>query len=161
HPRIAGALSRFESERQLPSAATRARRDRGSPAIRATLLQRRGARLQHEDRDVSVADSRARGSVQGGGILSQRHRSGGARMMCVNLASRLLSPPLQGEGEKRRRSIASIGILVAMACIAIINVAHAEERILSFQSDITVAADASMEVAETIRVHAEGDQIRH
>jgi uncharacterized membrane protein YgcG len=39
--------------------------------------------------------------------------------------------------------------------------AHAEERILSFQSDIAVAADASMEVSETIRVHAEGDQIRH
>ncbi len=39
--------------------------------------------------------------------------------------------------------------------------ALADERILDFHSDITVAADASMEVAETIRVRAEGDQIRH
>jgi uncharacterized membrane protein YgcG len=36
----------------------------------------------------------------------------------------------------------------------------AQEKILAYHSDITVAADGSMEVAETIRVRAEGDQIR-
>ncbi|HEY6986360.1 MAG TPA: DUF2207 domain-containing protein, partial [Rhodanobacteraceae bacterium] len=45
--------------------------------------------------------------------------------------------------------------------MAFAHVAIAEERILEFHSDITVAADASMQVSETIRVHAEGDNIRH
>jgi uncharacterized membrane protein YgcG len=39
--------------------------------------------------------------------------------------------------------------------------ACADERILDFASDITIASDASMSVAETIRVRAEGNQIRH
>ena len=36
----------------------------------------------------------------------------------------------------------------------------AQEQILSYHSDIQIAADASMLVTETIRVHAEGQQIR-
>jgi uncharacterized membrane protein YgcG len=39
--------------------------------------------------------------------------------------------------------------------------AFADERILAFHSDISVNADASMDVDETIRVHAEDDRIRH
>lgn len=39
--------------------------------------------------------------------------------------------------------------------------AHGRERILDYHSEITVAADGSMEVAETIRAIAEGEQIRH
>jgi len=35
------------------------------------------------------------------------------------------------------------------------------ERILSFQSEIAVHEDASMTVRETIKVHANGDQIKH
>ena len=50
---------------------------------------------------------------------------------------------------------------LALALLAFTSVALADERILSFHSDITVDADASMRVDETIRVHAEGDQIRH
>ncbi|HEX5121940.1 MAG TPA: DUF2207 domain-containing protein [Rhodanobacteraceae bacterium] len=50
---------------------------------------------------------------------------------------------------------------IALALIAFANVALADERILSFHSDIAVNADASMQVDETIRVHAEGNQIRH
>jgi uncharacterized membrane protein YgcG len=69
----------------------------------------------------------------------------------------LPSPPLEGEGEKRRR----LAMLFAFAFLAYTSVAHADERILAFHSDITVATDASMQVDETIRVHAEGDQIRH
>ena len=37
---------------------------------------------------------------------------------------------------------------------------NADERILSFDSDITISADATMTVAETIRVRAEGNNIR-
>jgi uncharacterized membrane protein YgcG len=41
------------------------------------------------------------------------------------------------------------------------HIALADERILDFHSDITIAPDATMDVAETIRVRSEGDQIRH
>ena len=37
--------------------------------------------------------------------------------------------------------------------------AGADERILNFNSDITVHQDASMTVRETIRVKSEGDKI--
>jgi len=50
------------------------------------------------------------------------------------------------------------GLLVLLA---LMTCAQADERILAFHSDITVAADGSMQVAETIRVRAEGDRIRH
>jgi len=50
---------------------------------------------------------------------------------------------------------------LALAFLAFTSAALADERILSFHSDIAVDADASMRVDETIRVHAEGDQIRH
>ena len=39
--------------------------------------------------------------------------------------------------------------------------ANGSERILSFHSDITVNADSTMEVRETLQVQAEGDRIRH
>ncbi|MBV9884093.1 MAG: DUF2207 domain-containing protein, partial [Sphingomonadaceae bacterium] len=38
---------------------------------------------------------------------------------------------------------------------------HQGERIVSYYSDIQVAADASLHVTETIRVEAEGERIRH
>ena len=38
--------------------------------------------------------------------------------------------------------------------------AWSAERILGYQSEIEVRADASMEVTETIRVQAEGEAIR-
>ncbi len=39
--------------------------------------------------------------------------------------------------------------------------AAAEERIISFVSDIAIAADGELTVIETIRVRAEGDRIKH
>ena len=83
--------------------------------------------------------------------------------------SRAIAPhlPLAGEGwgegnlattPHSFRHFTSIIFLVASTFA---HVAHANERILDFHSDITVAADASMQVSETIRVHAEGDQIHH
>lgn len=50
-----------------------------------------------------------------------------------------------------------IVLLVALVCSSAV---HAQERILSFHSDIRVQADASMLVTETIRVRAEGRNIR-
>ncbi|MEJ2591222.1 MAG: DUF2207 domain-containing protein [Candidatus Thiodiazotropha sp.] len=47
-------------------------------------------------------------------------------------------------------------LLLAVAAFA----AHADERILDFNSDITVLADGSMQVTETIRVRAEGNAIK-
>ena len=57
-----------------------------------------------------------------------------------------------------RRAIRGLSIVAAAAFA---HAAVAEESILEFRSDIVVAADASMQVTETIRVHAEEDQIRH
>ena len=66
-----------------------------------------------------------------------------------------LTPALSRTRERRKSA------LLALLLLAIARVASADERILAFDSDIAVDADASMHVDETIRVHAEGDQIRH
>ena len=50
---------------------------------------------------------------------------------------------------------------IGLLCCVFAHAAFAEERILDFASAITIAPDASMSVAETIRVRAEGNQIRH
>ena len=50
--------------------------------------------------------------------------------------------------------------LCALALPALALPAPAQERILSYDSAITVNADGSMDVVETIRVHAEGNDIR-
>lgn len=55
------------------------------------------------------------------------------------------------------------GVLRSIAALVLLFVsvnATAQERILSFHSDIEIAADASMTVTETIRVRAEGGMIR-
>lgn len=52
-----------------------------------------------------------------------------------------------------------LGVFVGFFAAA--GLATADERILDFHSDIVVAADAGMQVTETIRVRAEGDRIRH
>jgi hypothetical protein len=51
--------------------------------------------------------------------------------------------------------LAALGLLGALAFPA-----HAQERILSYDSTIAVNADGSMDVEERIRVRAEGDAIR-
>lgn len=53
-------------------------------------------------------------------------------------------------------------VLLGLACVtALCLPAFADERILSYLSDITVEKDGGMTVAETIRVQAQGNQIRH
>jgi uncharacterized membrane protein YgcG len=56
----------------------------------------------------------------------------------------------------RRSSI----LLVLLACAAAGSVASADERILSYDSTITVLGDGSLDVRETIRVRAEGRNIK-
>jgi len=50
--------------------------------------------------------------------------------------------------------------LVLLAITACLSPLHAAEHIIRFHSDIQVATDSSMVVTETIRVRAEGEQIR-
>lgn len=49
--------------------------------------------------------------------------------------------------------------VLAIACL-LLQAVQAEERIVSFHSDIDIAADSTMRVTETIRVKAEGAQIK-
>ena len=51
-----------------------------------------------------------------------------------------------------------IALLLVLCCAAF--TARADERILSYDSQISIQRDGAMEVVETIRVRAEGDQIR-
>ena len=50
---------------------------------------------------------------------------------------------------------------VVAAALWLVLPARADERILDFHSDITVRADASLQVREIIRVRCEGNRIRH
>ena len=54
-----------------------------------------------------------------------------------------------------------VRLFIMFTCLLAAAGAHADERILDFHSEIAVAADAGMRVTETIRVRAEGQQIRH
>jgi hypothetical protein len=53
-----------------------------------------------------------------------------------------------------------VWMLLLLCCVFARSVL-ADERILDFHGDITIAPDAGMTVAETIRVRAEGNAIRH
>jgi uncharacterized membrane protein YgcG len=50
--------------------------------------------------------------------------------------------------------------LVFFVLVVLSSAGRADERILSFDSEIAIAVDGSMDVVETIRVRAEGNQIR-
>ena len=50
--------------------------------------------------------------------------------------------------------------LLLLALTAAVSIARADERILAWQSDIRVLPDSTLEVTETLRVRAEGAQIR-
>ncbi|MCB1377069.1 MAG: DUF2207 domain-containing protein [Alphaproteobacteria bacterium] len=51
-------------------------------------------------------------------------------------------------------------LLFVLGLLLLVNTAAAEESILSYVSDVNVNRDGSLDVAETITVNAEGDQIR-
>ncbi len=51
-------------------------------------------------------------------------------------------------------------IVVALAALILVPKAQAQERILSYNSQVDIHADGSLDVTELIKVHAEGNQIR-
>jgi hypothetical protein len=51
-------------------------------------------------------------------------------------------------------------LLVALTLLLTVAAARADERILDWQSDIAVRPDSTLEVTETLKVRAEGEQIR-
>jgi uncharacterized membrane protein YgcG len=53
------------------------------------------------------------------------------------------------------------GLLALLACLGLQTAALADERILSFDSFITVARDGTLSVREVIKVLAEGENIKH
>ena len=53
-----------------------------------------------------------------------------------------------------------ISSAILLICLFIVNSGYAEEKILSFDSDIRINIDGSMVVTETIKVKAEGKQIK-
>jgi uncharacterized membrane protein YgcG len=55
----------------------------------------------------------------------------------------------------------ALALLIAALAWLAPGAASADERILSWRSDIDVRRDGSLDVAETLRVQAEGDAIRH
>jgi uncharacterized membrane protein YgcG len=59
---------------------------------------------------------------------------------------------------KMARLVAKLGVL--LAALGLASFAAADERILSYDSRITVERDGTLEVREEIRVRAEGDRIR-
>lgn len=51
-------------------------------------------------------------------------------------------------------------IVVALAAVILVPKVHAQERILSYNSQVEIHTDGSLDVTELIKVHAEGNQIR-
>ena len=51
-------------------------------------------------------------------------------------------------------------LALLLACLLVLPAVHAREEILSFDADIQVRSDGSMQLTERIRVRAEGDQIK-
>ena len=60
-----------------------------------------------------------------------------------------------------KRGTRLLALLLTALAVLLPGAASAEERIISWRSDIVVRADSSLDVTETLRVNAEGDQIRH
>jgi len=54
-----------------------------------------------------------------------------------------------------------LALLLAALALLLPGAAWADERILSWRSDIAIRADGALDVTETIRVNAEGNQIQH
>src|SRR5690606_30359731 len=140
--RVARGLSRAEGQRQLRAAAARPGRGRGATAVRATLLQRRGPRLQQRHPARARPRGRAPGRLRARGVLRVRRRAARA-----------------GAGA------AAVSVLRRLGCACLLLVAcalplHAAERIEAYDIEVAVNADGSLEVVEHISVRAEGGQVR-
>ena len=59
-----------------------------------------------------------------------------------------------------RRPGTLLGFLLLGCCLLLGAPARGDERILAYDSVVRLARDGSLKVTETLRVNAEGDQIR-
>ena len=59
------------------------------------------------------------------------------------------------------RRVNALRVLYIMTFVSILPSLYADERIVSWDSDVTVRQDSSMRVIEQLTVMAEGRQIRH
>ena len=121
---VAEAYPGTQSEREFPVAAERARRRRRSDPTRAPLLQWHGARLQCDDRAVSVEPCRRFR------FASSRRRS-----------SRSTTKPTAPCPRSRSRHDAALRSLSRRSFLSGAHPARADERITDFSSDITCRAD--------------------
>src|SRR5690606_34714269 len=135
------AVPRAEGGPELPGAAGGARRDGGPSPVRAALLQRRRARIQHAPGKRAQQFRGPLVRLRAPPVLPERSGRGGRRA-----ASRSRELPV------RTAALLLLSLLSGLAA--------ADERILEYRSDVLVRADASMEVTETITVRAEGQRIR-
>src|SRR5262249_24847026 len=127
-------------QQKFSRAAATARRDRGSAADGAALLQRRSAQPQYRHPVVSRRAAGAPLRIPGGAVLrARRPRASGCP------AGLAWSPVMIA------RVVLALAVLLSMLVPA-----GAVERILDFISDVTVERNGDLNVTETIAVQAEG-----
>src|SRR5690606_13166941 len=141
--RAAGGLPGPQGQRELRPAAARPGRGRGAPAVRAPLLQRRGARLQRRHPARARPAGRARRRLRQRGLLRGRRRTARRRA--------------GGSAVNARLPVLAAIVLWLLACAAPL---MAQERIEAYDIQVAVQADGSLEVTENIRIRAEGERIR-
>src|SRR6185295_14029954 len=137
--RAGGVVPGSQGQREFPRPAFEARRNRKPDPVRAPLLQRRRESLQQPHPEIPGHGDRQHLRLQAGGVL-RCGREGDRGSPGDAVMKKLFLPLL---------------ILFAAA-----QVAHADERILAFDSTITVNPDGTLEVREVLRVSVEGRDIR-
>src|SRR5690606_21550528 len=141
--RAPGGLPGPQGQRELRAAAARPGRGRGAPAVRAPLLQRRGARLQRRHPARARPAGRARRRLRQRGLLRGRRRAARRRA--------------GGSAVSARLPVFAAVLLWLLACAAPL---MAQERIEAYDIRVAVQADGSLEVTENLRIRAEGERIR-
>src|SRR5262249_1926523 len=123
-----------------------ARRDRGPAADGAPLLQRHGPQPEHQHPVLPQQPDRRPRRLPAAALFRDRgpHRARSRRRVPGEPAMRTLRPP-------------ACALLVVLGALA---PAAAQERVLSFLSDVEVERNGDLLVTETIRVQAQGNQIR-
>ena len=147
---VAEAYPELKANTELPPAAGPAREHRGRAAGRAALLQRDGPRPEFDHPELPAGADRAADGLHRGAVLPGRRPGDPKRAesvvrppggLTVRRAWRALSLPCCCSSRRPRRTPTS-------ASSAIV-------------SDVQIQKDSSLEVTETIDVHAENDRINH
>src|SRR5207237_10587182 len=130
---LAGELPGAQGRRQLPRPLGEAGRGRGQLAVRAALLQRRGAAVRDAHR-----------------VVPRRHH-GESVPLPADAVLRDRRPPAGDGGTVR---------LLALLCALWAMPVPAAERVVDFHSSIAIAADGVLTVTERIVVEVEGRNIQ-